>query len=203
MPVHSLYRCQLIVDGKSHDLPLVTATEGNDGFDVSSLLKDTGLVTLDPGFVNTASCESAITYIDGDEGILRYRGYPIEQLAEKSTFVEVAYLLIYGELPTPAELDDFDERVRRHTLLHEDLRRFFGASRATRTRCRCCRRRSPRCPPSTRTASTRSTRSRSSSPPSACWPRCRRSRRTRTRASRASRSSTRTTRAATSRTSCG
>ncbi len=88
-------------------------------------MKETGLVTLDIGFVNTASCESAITYIDGDEGILRYRGYPIEQLAEKSTFVEVSYLLIYGELPTADQLEDFDQRIRRHTMLHEDLKRFF------------------------------------------------------------------------------
>jgi len=96
---------QLIVDGQSKDLPIVTATEGNDGIVVSSLLRDTGMVTVDPGFMNTASCESQITYIDGDEGILRYRGYPIEQLAEHSTFLEVAYLLIHGALPTKGELD--------------------------------------------------------------------------------------------------
>src|SRR3954454_22165012 len=93
---------------------------------VSSLLRDTGLVTVDPGFMNTASCESKVTYIDGDEGILRYRGYPIEQLAEKSTFLEVAYMLIHGELPTAAELDAFVERVNRHTLVHEDFRTFMG-----------------------------------------------------------------------------
>ena len=102
--------------------PLLLATEGSDAYDVSNLLKETGRVTLDPGFVNTASCRSSITFIDGDAGILRYRGYPIEQLAEQSTFLETSYLLIYGELPTPAELDDFDVRIRRHTLLHEDLR---------------------------------------------------------------------------------
>jgi citrate synthase len=106
-------------------LPLVKATEGNHGYDVSKLLKETGNVTLDIGFVNTASCTSAITYIDGDEGILRYRGYPIEQLAEKSSFLEVSYLLIYGELPTPDQLAEFDQRIRRHTLLHEDLKAFF------------------------------------------------------------------------------
>ena len=98
---------------------------GPSGLEVSTLLKETGHVTLDPGFVNTASCSSAITFIDGDEGILRYRGYPIDQLAEKSSFLEVSYLLIYGELPTPSELEEFDGRIRRHTLLHEDLRRFF------------------------------------------------------------------------------
>jgi citrate synthase len=106
-------------------LPVTGATEGPSGLEVSTLLKDTGYVTLDPGFVNTASCSSAITFIDGDEGILRYRGYPIDQLAEKSSFLEVSYLLIYGELPTAAELADFDQSIRNHTLLHEDLRRFF------------------------------------------------------------------------------
>src|SRR5512141_911018 len=94
--------------------PLVTATDGSDAYDVSKLLKETGRVTLDPGFVNTASCRSAITYIDGDAGILRYRGYPIEQLAENSTFLETSHLLIYGELPTPVELADFESRIRRH-----------------------------------------------------------------------------------------
>ncbi len=108
------------------DLPLVKAAEGNDGYDVSKLLKETGNVTLDIGFVNTAACSSAVTFIDGDEGILRYRGYPIEQLAEKSSFLEVSYLLIYGELPTATELEEFDQKIRRHTLLHEDLKAFFG-----------------------------------------------------------------------------
>ena len=111
--------------GGELDLPLVEASTGNDGIDVSSLLKTTGLVTVDPGYVNTASCSSAVTYIDGDEGILRYRGYPIDQLAARSNFLEVSYLLIYGELPSASELSDFDERIRRHTMLQEDLRRFF------------------------------------------------------------------------------
>jgi len=106
--------------------PVLHATEGSDAYDVSTLLKETGRVTLDPGFVNTASCRSVITYIDGDAGILRYRGYPIEQLAENSTFLETSHLLIYGELPTATELADFDARIRKHTLLHEDLRSFFG-----------------------------------------------------------------------------
>jgi len=117
---------QLVVEGRSHDLPVVPATEGNDGVVVSSLLRETGLVTVDPGFMNTASCESKITYIDGDAGILRYRGYPIDQLAEKASFLEVAYLLIHGELPAAAELDAFVERVNRHTLVHEDFRTFMG-----------------------------------------------------------------------------
>ena len=109
------------------ELPLarIPATDGNDGYDISSLLKTTGAVTLDSGFTNTASCASAITFIDGDAGILRYRGYPIEQLAERSTFLETSYLLIYGELPTPAQLTAFEANVKHHTMLHEDLRRFF------------------------------------------------------------------------------
>ena len=86
-----------------------------------------GLTTLDQGFVNTASTKSAITYIDGDAGILRYRGYAIEDLANNSTYLEVAWLLIYGQLPSASELDEFSEKVRRHTLLHEDLKRFFSA----------------------------------------------------------------------------
>ncbi|MCW2568018.1 MAG: gltA2 [Mycobacterium sp.] len=110
------------------ELPLnvVPATEGASGIDISKLLSSTGNVTYDSGFANTASCQSAITYIDGDEGILRYRGYPIDQLAEKSTFLETSYLLIYGELPTAAELEEFDQKIRRHTLLHEDLKLFFN-----------------------------------------------------------------------------
>ena len=111
--------------GKQLDLSLVKATEGNNGYDISALLKETGNVTLDGGFTNTASCTSAITYIDGDEGILRYRGYPIEQLAEHSTFIETSFLLIYGHLPSEAELADFESRIRDHTMLHEDLKGFF------------------------------------------------------------------------------
>jgi citrate synthase len=108
------------------ELPVVPATDGGSGVDVSALLSKTGFVTVDPGFVNTASCTSAITYIDGDEGILRYRGYPIEQLAEQSTFTEVSYLLIYGSLPTASQLQEFEDLIRRHTLLHEDLKLFFN-----------------------------------------------------------------------------
>ena len=103
----------------------VPATVGASGYDVSALLKETGHITLDHGFMNTASCESAITYIDGDNGILRYRGYPIEQLAEKSTFLETSFLLIYGHLPSPTELSKFTEDISMHTMVHEDLRRFF------------------------------------------------------------------------------
>ena len=111
--------------GGTLDLPFIDSSEGENGLGISSLLSATGNVTLDPGFFNTASCTSAITFINGEEGILRYRGYPIEQLAEKSTFLETSYLLIYGELPTPAQLADFESRITQHTMLHEDLRRFF------------------------------------------------------------------------------
>ena len=107
------------------DLARVPASVGESGLDVSALLKSTGHVALDNGFVNTAACTSAITYIDGDAGILRYRGYPIEQLAARSSFIETSYLLIYGELPTAAELSAFEDQIRRHTMLHEDLKRFF------------------------------------------------------------------------------
>ena len=106
-------------------LEVTRGTEEPPGLNISKLLTETGHVTLDPGFVNTASCASAITYIDGDAGILRYRGYPIEELAEKASFLEVAWLLIYGELPTEAELTDFKAAIRKHTMLHEDFREFF------------------------------------------------------------------------------
>ena len=109
----------------SLDLPVRPATEGSAGADITKLLSTTGLVTYDPGFANTAACSSEITYIDGDAGILRYRGYPIDQLAEGSTFLEVSYLLIHGELPTTDQLADFEGNIRRHTLLHEDMKRFF------------------------------------------------------------------------------
>ncbi|MCU1666543.1 MAG: gltA2 [Pseudonocardia sp.] len=104
-----------------HEMEIQAATEGASAFDISKLLPTTGLVTLDSGYGNTAACSSAITYIDGDAGILRYRGYPIDQLAESSTFLETRYLLIYGELPSKSELDAFNTKISRHTLLHEDL----------------------------------------------------------------------------------
>jgi citrate synthase len=113
--------------GGELELAVKPATEGSAGIEVTKLLSATGMVTLDPGFVNTAACSSEITYIDGDAGILRYRGYPIEQLAHESNFLEVSYLLIYGELPTQAQLSHFTEQITHHTLLHEDLKRFFEA----------------------------------------------------------------------------
>ncbi|MGH3828418.1 MAG: citrate/2-methylcitrate synthase, partial [Pseudonocardiaceae bacterium] len=106
-------------------MPLVEATQGASGINLGALRAHTGMVTLDSGFVNTAECVSEITYIDGDAGVLRYRGYPIEVLAERSTFLETSYLLIYGELPTSGQLANFTDLIRRHTLLHEDLKRFF------------------------------------------------------------------------------
>ena len=117
----------LNVGDASLEMPIIPATEGQDGFDASKILAKTGKVALDVGFVNTASCSSAITFIDGDEGILRYRGYPIEQLAEQSTFLEVAYLLIYGELPTQEELDHFEGKITRRMMLDERLKEMYRA----------------------------------------------------------------------------
>jgi citrate synthase len=107
-------------------LPVTEAVEGPDGLGIDKLLGQTGQVTLDVGFGNTASCTSKITFIDGDAGILRYRGYPIENLAEKVTFLEASYLLIYGELPDAAQLDGFAAKIKQHTLLHEDFKDFFS-----------------------------------------------------------------------------
>jgi citrate synthase len=125
MPESGSEAATLTVGGSELELPVARASEGADGADISKLLSKTGYVTYDPGFGNTASCTSDITYIDGDAGILRYRGYPIDQLAEKSTFVETSYLLINGELPTAPQLEAFQDEIRRHTLLHEDLKQFF------------------------------------------------------------------------------
>ena len=120
-------RATLTYPGGTAELPILPSVDGASSIDISTLTKQTGLTSLDYGFVNTAATRSKITFIDGDAGILRYRGYPIEQIAEHSSFLEVAWLLIHGELPSADELGEFDERIRRHTLLHEDLRRFFDA----------------------------------------------------------------------------
>ena len=125
MPAENDAKATLTYPGGEHIMSIAKATEGNDGIELGKLLATTGYTTLDGGFVNTASTKSAITYIDGDQGILRYRGYPIEQLAGKSSFIEVSYLLIYGELPSEDQLETFTDKIRRHTLLHEDLKRFF------------------------------------------------------------------------------
>ena len=115
------------LDDRQVELPVVTGSEGERAIEIGQLRAETGLVTLDPGYGNTGSCTSAITYLDGERGILRYRGYPIEQLAERSNFLEVAYLLIYAELPTRDELDRFTANVTHHTLIHEEMRRFFDS----------------------------------------------------------------------------
>jgi len=116
---------ELILDGKSITLPVIEGTEHEKAFDIGKLRDQTGYVTLDSGYKNTGATKSAITFLDGEEGILRYRGYPIEQLAEKSSFLEVAYLLIYGTLPTAAELENFSGQITKHTLVHEDMRKIF------------------------------------------------------------------------------
>ena len=113
--------------GGAAEFPIIRGVDGHNSIDISTFMKQTGYTALDQGFVNTASTRSAITYIDGDRGILRYRGYAIEDVAANSTYLEVAWLLIYGELPSASQLEEFDEKIRRHTLLHEDLRRFFDA----------------------------------------------------------------------------
>ena len=113
--------------GGTAEFPILSATDGSQAVDISKFHQATGFNTLDQGFVNTASTKSSITFIDGEQGILRYRGYPIEQLAAKSSFLEVAYLLIYGNMPTESQLGAFDDRIRRHTLIHEDLKNLFHA----------------------------------------------------------------------------
>jgi citrate synthase len=115
----------IILEGKSYELPVVRGTAGEKAVDISSLRKDSGFITLDRGYENTGSCRSAITFIDGEKGVLRYRGYPIEDLAEHSTFTEVAYLLLYGELPTEGQLEEFSTFLNESSLIHEDMLHFF------------------------------------------------------------------------------
>ena len=119
----------LTLDGKTYEFPVYEGSVGPDVIDISSLYKDTGCFTFDPGFTSTASCESKITFIDGEKGILLYRGYPIDQLAENGHFLETCYLLLYGELPSKAEMEDFEQRVTRHTMVHEQMNRFFTGFR--------------------------------------------------------------------------
>ena len=118
---------RLEVDGKTYELAIEVGSEGERAIDIGNLRDQTGLITMDPGFKNTGSCRSAITFIDGEQGILRYRGYPIEELCEQSSFLEVAYLLIHGDLPTPAQHEAWVEAIRYHTMLHEDLKLFYSA----------------------------------------------------------------------------
>ena len=118
---------KLQVGDQTLELPIIEGSEGERGIDIGKLRSQTGLITVDPGYANSGSCKSAITFIDGEKGILRYRGIPIEQLAEKSNFLEVAYLLIFGRLPKATELDEFVNSITLHTMIHEDFKRFFGA----------------------------------------------------------------------------
>jgi citrate synthase len=120
-------KATLSIGDTTAEFPVLHSTSGNASIDFSTLTRQTGHTALDYGFVNTASTKSAITFIDGDKGILRYRGYPIEQIAKNCSYLETAWLLIYGELPTASELAEFDDKIRRHTLLHEDLKHFFTA----------------------------------------------------------------------------
>jgi len=118
---------ELRIGDQTISLPILVGSEGERGVDIRKLRDQTGYITFDPGYANTGSCRSAITFIDGDAGILRYRGYPIEDLAERSSFLEVAYLLIEGELPTEDQLRNFTDSIRHHTMLHEDFKRFYGS----------------------------------------------------------------------------
>jgi citrate synthase len=113
------------LDGKEYEFPVIVGSENEVAIDISTLRAKTGAITYDPGYGNTGACQSAITYIDGDQGILRYRGYPIQEIAEKATFVETCYLLIYGELPNAEQLNAFRHQLTYHTLLHEDMKKFF------------------------------------------------------------------------------
>jgi len=119
-------KVKIIIDGKTYEYPLVIGTEGERAIDISRLRAETGVITFDPGYPNTGSCKSAITYMDGEKGILRYRGIPIEQLAENSSFVETSFLLINGDLPTREQLTSFSVLLNDHSLIHEDMHHFFG-----------------------------------------------------------------------------
>ena len=120
---------KLTIGDKTTELPIFKGSTGPDVIDIRSLYKETGMFTYDPGFTSTASCESSITYIDGDEGILLYRGYPIDELANKSDFMEVAYLLLHGELPNQAEKEKFVHDITYHTMIHEQMTKFFSGFR--------------------------------------------------------------------------
>ncbi|MEL6265341.1 MAG: citrate/2-methylcitrate synthase, partial [Pseudomonadota bacterium] len=119
----------ITVDGRSMDVPVYDAVHGPSVIDIRKLYAELGVFTYDPGFTSTGSCESTITFIDGDKGELLYRGYPIDQLAEKSHFLEVCYLLLYGELPSATQIEDFESRVTKHTMLHEQMVNFFRGFR--------------------------------------------------------------------------
>ena len=116
---------KLVLDGKEYELPVVVGSEGEVGIDIGQLRALSGAITFDPGYGNTGACESSITFIDGEAGILRYRGYPIEEIAEQACFTDICYLLIYGHLPNQQELAEFEDRLTRHSMLHEDMKKFF------------------------------------------------------------------------------
>src|SRR5258708_10301667 len=118
---------KLVLDGKEHELPVVVGSEGERAVDITHLRAETGYITLDSGYGNTGACESAITFIDGERGILRYRGYDIEDIASRTTFVDVCYLLIYGHLPSQAVAKNFREELTYHSLLHHDINKVFDA----------------------------------------------------------------------------
>lgn len=122
---------KLTVNGQEYDLPVIVGTEDEVGLDISRFRAESKAITLDSGYANTGSCLSSICFINGEEGILRYRGYPIEQLAEKASFAEVSYLLMYGELPTATQLTDFKEGLTQHSMIHEDMKKFFEGFRHT------------------------------------------------------------------------
>ena len=116
---------KLSLDGQDYELPVVVGSEGERGVDITRFRGESGAITLDSGYGNTGACQSAICFINGEEGILRYRGYPIEQLAENATFAEVCYLLIYGDLPTADQLQGFSDGLTYHSMIHEDMKKFF------------------------------------------------------------------------------
>jgi citrate synthase len=120
-------KAELRIGDKVYQLPIIEGSEGERAIDIRKLRSETGYITLDAGYANTGSCRSAITFIDGDKGILRYRGIPIEELADHSNFLEVAYLLVYGHLPTQSNLENFVESITYHSMIHEDFRAFYGA----------------------------------------------------------------------------
>ncbi|MEY3404803.1 MAG: hypothetical protein RL161_233 [Bacteroidota bacterium] len=124
-------KAQLTLNGKTYEFPVIIGSENEVAIDINDLLEKTGAITLDPGYKNTGATKSAITFLDGDQGILRYRGYAIEELAEKSTFIEVAYLLIFGNLPNKQELDTFTEEIKKHTLVHEDIKKILDGFPST------------------------------------------------------------------------
>ena len=131
IPATTTETATITIGGKTVSLPIITGTENEKAIDIAQLRKETSCVTLDHGYMNTGSCLSSVAFIDGDQGILRYRGYPIEQLAKNSTFTETAYLLIYGKLPSRSELERFNTLLTRHSMIHEDMKRFFDGYPST------------------------------------------------------------------------